>query len=249
MMSPFNFKLLAALLILIITIIAGIIPFHKKHVAKVKTDFPIGEAFACGVFLGAGLLHMLGDAANDFIELGYHYPFAFLLAGTVFLALLLLEHVSQEFYQHRGAQSKSFAIIAVLMLTIHSFLEGSALGLSNNVAFMVILIAIVAHKWAASFAIAIQLNKSSLNLVGALLWFALFAVMTPLGVLFGTLITPSTNSLLVPIFTSLAAGTFIYLGTLHGLTRAIMVQRCCNLQHFTFVILGFALMAVVAVWT
>jgi zinc transporter ZupT len=249
MMSPFNFKLLAALLILVITLIAGIIPFHKKHIAKINTDFPIGEAFACGVFLGAGLLHMLGDAANDFIQLGYHYPFAFLLAGTTFLALLLLEHVSQEFYQHRGEHSKSFAIIAVLMLAIHSFLEGAALGLSENVALVVILVAIVAHKWAASFAIAMQLNKSSMNLIGALLWFALFAIMTPVGVLFGSLLTPETHSLLVPIFTSLAAGTFIYLGTLHGLTRAVMIQRCCNLRHFTFVILGFALMAVVALWT
>jgi len=104
-MTLLNFKLFAALLILAITIIAGLIPFLKKHVAKMPTDFPIGEAFACGVFLGAGLLHMLGDAANDFIQLGYHYPFAFLLAGAMFLALLLLEHVSQEFYQHRGEQS------------------------------------------------------------------------------------------------------------------------------------------------
>jgi zinc transporter 1/2/3 len=249
MMNQFNFKLLAALLILLITVIAGFIPFHKKHIAKINTDFPIGEAFACGVFLGAGLLHMLGDAANDFLQLGYHYPFAFLLAGTMFLALLLLEHVSQEFYQHRGEHSKSFAIIAVIMLAIHSFLEGSALGLSDNITLVVILVAIVAHKWAASFAIAMQLNKSSLNLIGALLWFALFAIMTPIGVLFGAFITPNPHSLLVPIFTSLAAGTFIYLGTLHGLTRAVMVKRCCNLQHFTFVILGFALMAIVAVWT
>lgn len=248
-MNLLNFKLLAAILILIITIIAGFIPFLKKHVAKMPTDFPIGEAFACGVFLGAGLLHMLGDAANDFIQQGYHYPFAFLLAGAMFLALLLLEHVSQEFYQHRGEQSISFAIIAVLMLAVHSFLEGSALGLSDNVALIVILIAIVAHKWAASFAIAMQLNKSSLQLVPAILWFGLFAIMTPIGVLFGSQITTHGHPLLVPVFTSLAAGTFIYLGTLHGLTRAVMIKRCCNLQHFSFVILGFVLMAVVAVWT
>lgn len=248
-MNLLNYKLLAALLILVITIIAGMIPFLKKHIAKMSTDFPIGEAFACGVFLGAGLLHMLGDAADDFIQLGYHYPFAFLLAGAMFLALLLLEHVSQELFQHRGEHSKSFAIIAVLMLAVHSFLEGSALGLSDNITLIVILIAIVAHKWAASFAIAIQLNKSSLPLTPAILWFSLFAVMTPMGTLFGSQITTHAHALLVPIFTSLAAGTFIYLGTLHGLGRAVMIKRCCNLQHFSFVILGFVLMAVVAVWT
>ena len=46
-----------------------------------------------------------------------------------------------------------------------------------------------------------------------------------------------------------SAGTFLYLGTLHGLSRAVMVQQCCNLKQYTFVIIGFSLMAIVAIWT
>jgi hypothetical protein len=39
------------------------------------------------------------------------------------------------------------------------------------------------------------------------------------------------------------------LGTLHGLERCVMVERCCNLRDFSFVIIGFLLMASVAMYT
>jgi len=47
---------------------------------------------------------------------------------------------------------------------------------------------------------------------------------------------------------ALAAGTFLYLGTLHGLENATLVKPCCDLKRFYFVILGFGVMAVVAIW-
>ena len=78
----------------------------------------------------------------------------------------------------------------------------------------------------------------------------LFAIMTPIGVLFGLFIQHVTqNSYSLAVFNALAAGTFLYIGTLHGLSRAVMVQRCCNLREFMLVIVGFALMATVALWT
>ena len=75
--------------------------------------------------------------------------------------------------------------------------------------------------------------------------------MTPLGIVLGDLVNQATDSyhLLTPIFSALAAGTFLYIGTLHGLRRATMIERCCNMREFSFMILGFAIMAVVAIWT
>jgi zinc transporter ZupT len=81
--------------------------------------------------------------------------------------------------------------------------------------------------------------------------FGIFALMVPLGVVFGTLATQYLTQypLVEPIFSALAAGTFLYLGTLHGLKHAVMIEKCCDLRRFTLVIIGFAIMAVVAVWT
>lgn len=248
----FQLKLISLLLILAITLLAGYYPFFKKFKCKQGNDFPYGESLAAGVFLGAGLIHMLGNAERGFLRAGYHYPFAFLLAGVTFLILLLLEHIGREIYEHQGETSAGFAILAVLILSIHSFLAGSALGLSQTMpVYLVIFLAILAHKWAASFALSVQINKSQMGFKLSLMLFLIFALMLPLGLIFGTLVTKNVlyDSLLEPIFSSLAAGTFLYLGTLHGLKRAVMIEKCCNLERFTFVIIGFAIMAIVAIWT
>ncbi len=244
-----HFKLLAACIIFLITLIAGFIPFRKK-LKSPQFEFPAGEAIACGVFLGAGLIHMLGDAAEGFNELGYHYPFAFLIAGISFLFLLLLEHLGSEM-QGQGTL-KSMAVLAVLMLSIHSLLEGAAVGISGEfLTTLVLAFAIIAHKWAASFSLALQISKSSFSFSNGILLFSVFAVMTPLGILIGDVIHSSTGNhpLLTPIFSALASGTFLYIGTLHGLRRATLITRCCNMREFSFMFLGFSLMAIVAIWT
>ena len=245
-------QLLSIIPILLITLLAGAYPFIKKWRTQSEYDFPMASALAAGVFLGAGLIHMLGDASSDFSQLGYHYPLAPLLTGVTFLVLLWLEHLGRELYEHQGENSIGFAVLALVMLSIHSFLAGTALGLSQSISVLsVILLAILAHKWAASFSLAIQINQSTLNLSPGLLLFLIFACMTPLGILTGSSIEHRLQNapLLQPVFSALAAGTFIYLGTLHGLNRAVMIKRCCNLKHFSFVIIGFAIMAVVALWT
>lgn len=250
----FLFKFISLILILIITVIAGYYPFAKKHRSHGHHhgQFPIGESLAAGVFLGAGLMHMLGSASQSFYSLHDSYPWAFLIAGAMFLILLLLEHVGREVFQKRGEHSGAFACIATLMLSIHSFLMGAALGLSSSLSVMiVILLAILAHKWAASFALAVRINQSDLKLKQGLWLFAIFATMTPLGILSGHAATVylGHHALIQPIFSALAAGTFLYLGTLHGLEKATLIKQCCDLNRYYYVILGFAIMAVVAIWT
>ena len=75
-------------------------------------------------------------------------------------------------------------------------------------------------------------------------------LMTPLGIYIGWYIEHGieAQSVFAPILIATSAGTFLYLGTLHGLERCVMVQRCCNLRHFSFVIIGFLLMALVAAY-
>lgn len=262
-MDFLTFKLLTALAIFIITLSAGWLPFIKRINTHIGIDFPIGEALASGVFLGVGLLHMLSDASKGFDANGYDYPFAPLIAGAMFLFLLWLEHLGRDYYQHEHHHDtghchhhshggKSFAFLALGMLSLHAFLESAALGLSTNFTIVLMLaIAILAHKWAESFALAMQLTKSSLSPKTGIIYFLLFALVAPLGIFLGGFASEKIQHLplLGPTFVALAAGTFLYLGTLHGLSRAVMVQQCCNLKQYTFVIIGFSLMAIVAIWT
>ena len=246
------FKLLSIILIILVTLVAGLIPFYKRSQTAKHLKFPRGESLAVGVFLGAALIHMLSDSANGFTSHGIDYPLAFLLAGAVFLLFLWLEHKAREIYKESTEQDALFAIIATVMLCIHSFFAGAALGYLNDYSIeIVFLLAILAHKWAASFALAVQINKSTLSKNYRWLMFIIFAAMAPLGVIVGEASVLYTNHypLIEPTFTALAAGTFLYLGTLHGLEQATLIKHCCNLNRFYYVIFGFIIMAVIAIWT
>ncbi len=242
-------KLLFASIIFIIILIAGWYPFKQKCKNNKHYDFAIGESLATGVFLGAALMHMLPDAHQLFLTQGYQYPFAFIITGAVFLFFLWFEHLATEFYQCHG--QASFAIIAWIMLSIHSLMAGAALGLSQqNTMIFMLFFAIIIHKWAESFSIALQLNKSHLSTRHTFILFLIFATMSPVGIFLGWYCgyNLSLTSIYNPILISTSAGTFLYLGTLHGLEKCVMVQRCCNLSNFSFVIIGFLLMGFAAIY-
>lgn len=246
-----TFKIICISSILLVTIISGLYSFLKKRLSDAEQSFPIADSLAAGVFLGAALIHMLGNASDHFYQQSFRYPIAFLLAGLMFLFLLWLEHIGREIALHKGEACGAFAVLATIMLSVHAFLMGAALGLSASYSVaVVIFMAILAHKWAESFALAVQINKSHFSFHVNVLLFVIFSFMTPIGIIAGTAATTFLNHypLLQPIFSSLAAGTFLYLGTLHGLEKATLIQQCCDLKRFYFVVLGFSIMAAVALW-
>lgn len=249
-MTVDNLKLYFAITIFIVILAAGWYPFNKRN-KKGHLDFPIGETLATGVFLGAALIHLLPESNIAFLAIGYKYPFAYLITGLTFLIFLWFEHLGKEIYQHQTNNHPAFAILAWIMLSIHSLVLATALGYSENYSLAIMLfLAIITHKWAESFAISVQLNKSSMSNKMNLVLFASFACMTPIGIFLGVNLENDVKhtAIISPILLAISAGTFLYLGTLHGLERCVMVQRCCNLKDFSFVIIGFILMAAVAIY-
>lgn len=251
MLSTTGLKILFALIIFFIILLAGYFPFKKRIKEDKHIDFPVGETLATGIFLGAALLHMLPEATRLFDTLGYQYPFSFIITGIVFLVFLWFEHLGKELYHHHETTHPAFAILAWAMLSVHSIMLGTALGIAHyNSMIIMIFLAIITHKWAESFAIAVQLNKSSLSTYKSMSFFFIFSLMTPIGIYLGWYFDHGveTHSVLDPILLSASAGTLLYLGTLHGLERCVLVERCCNLKDFSFVIIGFLLMASVAIY-
>jgi len=250
-MATTTLKLFFALSVFIVILLAGWYPFKKRLKKSEHFDFPVGETLATGVFLGAALLHLLPESNAMFIQQGYQYPFAYLITGLTFLLFLWLEHVGKELYHHQRAEHPAFALLAWIMLSIHSIVLGTALGFSQDYSIAIMLfLAIITHKWAESFAIAVQLNKTSLSTINNAILFLSFALMTPIGIYIGWYFGHGveTHSPVDPVLIAISTGTFLYLGTLHGLERCVMVERCCNLRYFSFVIIGFLLMASVALY-
>ena len=242
------FNLLFSLIIFLLVLSSAWLPFSKRKAQHLPHhhDFSFGETIATGIFLGAAMMHFLPESHALFQSYGIHYPLGYLLAGLSFLFFLWLEHLGKELYQHHFSKH-AFILVAWGMLSAHSFFEGSALGLSNDISMLVVLfLAIISHKWAEGFAIAIQLTKSKLNKQQTYLLFTLYALMTPMGILLGYHYNTPQQSIFSPICMAISAGSFLYFGTLHGLERCVLVEKCCNLKHFSYVILGFILMAIVA---
>ena len=115
-MSLFAYKIVAALLIFIISLVTAIYPLRKKstcqhkHGESLGTGEALGEALASGIFLGAAFFHMLPEAIRTFEKvygstLAYPIPEVVCMLG--FLLMLFLERLSL-FYQSLRATTVSY---------------------------------------------------------------------------------------------------------------------------------------------
>ena len=238
-------------------IFAGILPTRISLSPQGKRQMIWGNAFAGGVFLGAGLLHMLPDAQENFeiFARGVDFPFPFLVVGTGFLFVLMLEKttlVSFATTKNIPLKRNIYPFLLCFILSIHSIIAGMALGLETTLlSASAIFIAIIAHKGAAAFALGVTLKENGFSKKGHIFTVVFFALMTPLGVIFGTLfsqtMTGNSHAGLESLFDSLAAGTFLYIAIV-DIIEDVFKQKGDSWKKIFLIIAGFSLMALIAVW-
>lgn len=250
-MSQHEILAVFALILVLVALSGGYIPL--RHGGRLR-DHPaaaFGEALAVGVFLGAGLIHMLSDSTDGFETAGYAHIWPDVICGATLLVLLAVEHFAGRLSRSSEEGHPAIALLAAGLLSVHTFLAGAALGTSQEASVaLVVFLALLAHKFAASFALGMTLSRSALAATVRWGLFAVFVVMLPLGVLAGAAASSdSTLPLLAPVLTAVAAGTFIHLALLHGLERSMVVKHCRDVRLYSLVVVGFALMAVLAIWT
>ena len=258
----FGFKLVLLVALLATALLCGMLPLRGRGNAPRLLEW--GNAFAAGVFLGAGFVHMLPDATAVWDQLGWTYPIGTLLAAAAIVLMLLFEHVLPPEDAHHAlhapsahrfghdAQVGSRAVYAILVaLSIHSLLEGLALGAQDELrSALVIFAAILAHKSMEGFALGVSLARCSLPGVRAPALLALFAAATPVGIVagatVGTLDGP-TRLACEAAFLSLAAGTFAYVATL-DILREEFHEPDGRLAKWLWVVAGVGVMALLALW-
>ena len=251
-MSSLVLKLGMVATVVVISIAAGRPVLMGARSARFMPSIGLGEAFAAGIFLGAGLIHMLGDAQSAFDAAQVGYPFAMVICGSVMLLLPWIEHWANHGTESSSTNSKLLPVSAVAMLSIHSLLMGAAFGISSSLALtLVIFLAVLAHKGAASFALGLELGRSKFSSRSAWRLFLVFVVMFPVSALLGQSLSVASDAhpLVEASISAAAAGTFLFFGTLHGLASTPLVNRCCNQREFMAAVGGYAVMAVVAIWT
>ena len=259
-MSDITFKAISFFAVLFIGAMGGVLSMKLENSKNSRFLFSLGNSFAAGVFLAAGLIHMLPDANEGFKQLG-DFPWAFLGCAIGFIIILFLEKVVLEGHHAvvksiDGPRNNPLSMrvyILVLILSIHSIIAGIALGTETSMTHsMIILFAILAHKGSASFALAINLFKDNVKKTLIFKILALFCFMTPIGIVLGvlidTLMSGTMQQIATASFDSLAAGTFLYVSIL-GITHEEFSEQENKFWKFSCMVLGITVMAIVAIWT
>lgn len=260
----FGFKLLLALAILAAGALGGAIPLLKHRAEAGARWLRFGDAFAAGVILGAGLIHLLPEAAEIGSRLAWSGSVVYAAAAGGFLLMLLCEHVLLPERAHEmmhAPSSERFALLpangaggftaysVLIALSAHSFLAGLALGSEPEFAGAVVLaIAILMHKSLGGFALGVSLARHSMPKRRAWTLLGLFAIATPLGIAIGAALGASvdgtTRDAFEAIFLALAAGTFAYVAIVDILREEHESQE--RLQKWLVASAGTALMAALA---
>jgi zinc transporter ZupT len=248
------YKVAAALLIFIASLATVIYPLKKKTKLTHMESFQIGEALASGIFLGAAFFHMLPDSIKMFTHLygTLTFPIPEVICVLGFLFLLLLERVSlvsTNFQSHHPVP-----YILFIILTIHAVIEGAALGIGTTLSESIMLfIAIVAHKGSESFGLCVAMLRHQLPFKRIVIILIFFALMTPLGIGLGTVVNLLTfernGELAAAVFNAFAAGTFLYISTLHHIHFHKHAKDAQGLVEFGSLVLGSVIMGVIALWS
>jgi len=257
-------KSFAALAIFLAAVAGGWSPLQRRAEGSALPEFPRGQAFAAGVFLALSLLIML-PAGTHWMGVavpGVQFPVASFVAVLAFLALLEFEHwllhvradgLAGEGDPDQPAPSPPLLpILLTVLIGIPSFFLGVALGISADVfAILLILVAVLAHKGSAGFALALAMIRSTLPRRAVWILYLVFALATPVGVFVGgdleRFLSGEALALIKATVLSLASGVFLYLATLHEMRHAPLLTTCSGLRGFLLLLGGFGLTALVRV--
>ena len=249
--ATIEMKYAAAVVVLLAGVAGGTFANRLTNWRSSQWIARLVNTFAGGVFLGAALMHMLPDAREKFTIFfpDMDYPlYTFVAAISFFLVLLLDRGVTTS----RADSGPIYPYLLALILSIHSVITGIAFGLEQHiVAAAAILFAILAHKTTAAMALGISLNREHIDKRLGQNLMRMFYVTTPIGILLGAwwsgLLQGRSGIIAEAVFDALAAGTFFYIAVVDILAEEFKAPRLGWL--FLSTILGFSIMAVVAVWS
>ena len=226
-MSLVAIKLLASIAILFVGLIGGLIPLLASQGHAGRRFFSLGNALAGGIFLGVGFMHLLPEADEMLSEI-VHYPLASLVTAVGVVMLLCIDRVvfevsksslGMQATQQDRRQGSIYPFVLLIALSAHSVIAGIALGLEPEIAAsLFVMLGILLHKGSAAFALIVSAHSAGMDRQGLRRILAIFVLMTPLGILFGSvaagLLEGKVASLGEGVFNALAAGTFIYIAIL-----------------------------------
>ena len=182
------------------------------------------------------------------------YPLAFAIAAFTILILYIIEEGAYKLISP-ATDGSWMAYLLIIVLSIHSFVEGTALGIEVTLpSLLIIFVAIISHKSAEALALGVKLRNGKINHMVTIKAMCIFSLITPLGIFLGAelihVLHQTAGYLAIGIFDAIAAGTFIYIAAFHSSSSHVHENNHTApvfLKVLAFA-LGLILMAMVAFW-
>ena len=142
--------------------------------------------------------------------------------------------------------------VLVTALAVHSVLAGGALGAEADAGGAILtFVAIAVHKGAAGLALGLALVGAGLSQRRVVQLVALFALMTPIGILLGAGVAQFLREGGLALFdataAALAGGTFLYIGTF-DLVQDEFLGTGRRWAKWVWAVFGATLAALLALW-
>lgn len=165
------------------------------------------------------------------------------LKRTNSLPTLSLSEINEKKNLNNIFQNIFTPLVLLFALGFHGIFEGLALGIEEkkkDVLFL--LLAISAHKWAASLSLGISFIKAKTTKKIYIIMTMIFAVIGPFGIVLGLILSQNSNDLVEGILLGISVGTFLYVAC-----SEVLVEEFANKnnKYFKFIlfILGGAFCA------
>ena len=149
----------------------------------------------------------------------------------------------KEFYSKINEEKKVLNLFTPLILLFalgfHGIFEGLAIGIGDNKKdILFLLLAVAAHKWAASLSLGISFIKAKTTKKLYIIMVMIFAFIGPFGIALGIILSQSTNDLLEGILLGISTGTFIYVACSDVLVEEFEDRNNKYIKFFLFVLGG-----------
>ena len=175
-------------------------------------------------------------------------------------------HVHEEHLAEHMHGSLISSVLLLLALSVHSFLEGFAIGVATSKKDVVsTATAVLAHKAFAGYALGSSMVASHMKASHILILCLIFSSCGPIGLLggmvFHELIDTENDTISMGVIQAVVAGTFLYVSIVEIGMKELMMHRespetcqsqmsptrimCRKLSAF---LVGYLLMSVLALW-
>lgn len=206
------------------------------------------KCLAGGIILATLLFHVFPDVCvSEYRVIGQ------LFTGISFLLLFAIDKL--YLYSNNNENdtlpenvTKTQAIVFVLALSLHSFLEGLGIPAKSGKSLVYYLVGLFGHKWIEAFALSISVHTSGFKstfIVGLLTF---YSFLTPLGTMIGFFIVQSMSEnkyfqQLECFLNGVACGSFFYIEFIEMLNSEFENGRKRE-KKLIYVITGFTVMSV-----